>query len=127
MLVESDSVPQKPVPDNNSRRPSPTMATNNNKMNAQDAGNNMQRRWEGLLLRVFDLLDYDGGEIRGTCFNAVVDRFYEIIEVGKVYLISEGSLKPPQTNFNRLINGWEILLEASSTVDFCPDEDGSIL
>lgn len=74
----------------------------------------------------FDLLDSDGGEIRVTCFNAVVDRFYDVIEVGKVYMISKGSLKPAQKNFNHLKNEWEIFLEATSTVDLCPDEDGSI-
>ncbi|XP_059634770.1 replication protein A 70 kDa DNA-binding subunit A [Cornus florida] len=74
----------------------------------------------------FDILDSDGGEIRATCFNAVVDRFYDIIEVGKVYMISKGSLKPAQKNFNHLKNEWEIFLEATSTVDLCPDEDGSI-
>ncbi|KAL5572397.1 hypothetical protein UlMin_021994 [Ulmus minor] len=74
----------------------------------------------------FDLLDSDGGEIRVTCFNAVVDRFYDAIEVGKVYLISKGSLKPAQKNFNHLKNEWEIFLEATSTVELCPDEDGSI-
>lgn len=74
----------------------------------------------------FDLLDSDGGEIRITCFNAVVDRFYDVIEVGKVYLISKGSLKPAQKNFNHLKNEWEIFLESASTVELCPDEDGSI-
>ncbi|KAF4363568.1 replication protein A 70 kDa DNA-binding subunit A [Cannabis sativa] len=74
----------------------------------------------------FDLLDSEGGEIRVTCFNAVVDRFYDVIEVGKVYMISKGSLKPAQKNFNHLKNEWEIFLEATSTVDLCPDEDGSI-
>lgn len=74
----------------------------------------------------FDLLDLDGGEIRVTCFNAVVDRFYDIVEVGKVYMISRGSLKPAQKNFNHLKNEWEIFLEATSTVELCEEEDGSI-
>lgn len=74
----------------------------------------------------FDLLDSDGGEIRVTCFNAVCDRFYDVIEVGKVYMISKGSLKPAQKNFNHLKNEWEIFLESTSTVDLCPDEDVSI-
>ncbi|KAL7205723.1 hypothetical protein ACSBR2_018615 [Camellia fascicularis] len=121
------------------------MATNNNNMSAQNAGNNMQSRW-AIKARVtakreicrynnargdgkvfsFDLLDSDGGEIRATCFNVVVDRFHDIIEVGKVYLISKGSLKPTQKNFNHLKNEWDIFLEATSTIDLCPDEDGSI-
>ncbi|KAK3040393.1 hypothetical protein RJ639_026798 [Escallonia herrerae] len=43
----------------------------------------------------FDLLDSDEGEIRVTCFNAVVDRFYDTIEVGKVYVISKAFLFRP--------------------------------
>lgn len=74
----------------------------------------------------FDLLDSDGGEIRATCFNAVVDRFYDVIEAGKVYLVSKGTLKPAQKNFNHLNNEWEIFLEAASIVELCPDEDSSI-
>ncbi|XP_058078300.1 replication protein A 70 kDa DNA-binding subunit A [Magnolia sinica] len=74
----------------------------------------------------FDLLDADGGEIRVTCFNSIVDRFYDSVEVGRVYLISKGSLKPAQKNFNHLNNEWEIFLESTSTVDICPDEDSSI-
>ncbi|KAL2945128.1 Replication protein A 70 kDa DNA-binding subunit C [Bienertia sinuspersici] len=65
----------------------------------------------------FDLLDSDSGEIRVTCFNAVCDRFYDVIEVGKVYMISKGTLKPAQKNFNHLKNEWEIFLESTSTVD----------
>lgn len=74
----------------------------------------------------FDLLDSDGGEIRATCFNAVLDRFYNAVVVGKVYVISKGSIKPVQKNYNHLKNEWEILLESSSSVDICPDEDESI-
>ncbi|CAH1425278.1 unnamed protein product [Lactuca virosa] len=74
----------------------------------------------------FDLLDSDSGEIRVTCFNSVVDRFYDTIEVGKVYIISKGSLKPAKKNFNHLNNEWEIFLESSSTIDLCTDEDSSI-
>ncbi|KAL4589438.1 hypothetical protein LXL04_002345 [Taraxacum kok-saghyz] len=74
----------------------------------------------------FDLLDSDSGEIRVTCFNSVVDKFYDTIEVGKVYVISKGSLKPAKKNFNHLKNEWEIFLESSSTIDLCPDEDSSI-
>lgn len=74
----------------------------------------------------FDLLDSDGGEIRVTCFNAVVDRFYDVVEVGKVYLISKGTLKPAQKSFNHLSHQYEIFLETTSTVELCPDEDSSI-
>ncbi|MED6156125.1 Replication protein A 70 kDa DNA-binding subunit A [Stylosanthes scabra] len=74
----------------------------------------------------FDLLDSEGGEIRVTCFNAVVDQFYDAIEVGRVYMISKGSLKPAQKNYNHLKNEWEILLDSTSTVELFPGEDDSI-
>ncbi|KAG9457369.1 hypothetical protein H6P81_001877 [Aristolochia fimbriata] len=74
----------------------------------------------------FDLLDSDGGEIRVTCFNSVVDRFHSFVEVGKVYIISKGSLKPAQKNFNHLNHEWEILLDSTSTVELFPDEDDTI-
>ncbi|CAN0906747.1 Replication protein A 70 kDa DNA-binding subunit C [Linum grandiflorum] len=74
----------------------------------------------------FDLLDSNGGEIRVTCFNAVADQFYPCIEVGRVYTVSKGSLKPAQKNFNHLNNDLEIFLENGSIVQQCDDDDSSI-
>ncbi|KAG9157072.1 hypothetical protein Leryth_009118 [Lithospermum erythrorhizon] len=74
----------------------------------------------------FDLLDGDGGEIRVTCFNAVVDQFYQLIEPGKVYMISKGSLKPAQKNFNHLRNDHEIVLDNTSTIQPCFEDDDVI-
>ncbi|XP_022738094.1 replication protein A 70 kDa DNA-binding subunit A-like [Durio zibethinus] len=74
----------------------------------------------------FDLLDSDGGEIRVTCFNAVVDQFYNQIEAGKVYLISRGSLKPAQKAFNHLNNDHEIFLDSASIIQPCYEDDNTI-
>ncbi len=74
----------------------------------------------------FDLLNADNGEIRATCFNNVVDQFYDKIDVGMVYFITKGSLKAAKKNFNHLKNDWEIFLESSSTVEPCFEGDGSI-
>lgn len=74
----------------------------------------------------FDLLDSDGGEIRVTCFNTVVDQFYNQIETGKIYLISRGSLKPAQKAFNHLNNEHEILLDSTSTIQPCYEDDNRI-
>ncbi|KAL8521414.1 hypothetical protein ACS0TY_011800 [Phlomoides rotata] len=74
----------------------------------------------------FDLLDSNGGEIRATCFNATADQFYHVIEPGRVYLISKGVLKPAQKNFNHLRNDHEIMLDTSSTVQPCFEDDTSI-
>ncbi|KAF4377891.1 hypothetical protein F8388_018492 [Cannabis sativa] len=74
----------------------------------------------------FDLLDSEGGEIRATCFNAVADQFYNQIEVGRIYMISKGSLKPAQKNFNHLRNDQEIFLESTSTIQPCFEDDNKI-
>nr|KYP66489.1 Replication protein A 70 kDa DNA-binding subunit [Cajanus cajan] len=74
----------------------------------------------------FDLLDSDGGEIQATCFNTVADQFYNLIEVGKVYLVSRGSIKAAQKNFNHLRNDQVLTLDLSSTIQPCPDDDSSI-
>lgn len=52
----------------------------------------------------FDLLDSNGGEIRATCFNVIVDRFYVATEVSKVYLIYRSRLNLSQKNYNHLKN-----------------------
>ncbi|CAA0820448.1 Replication protein A 70 kDa DNA-binding subunit C [Striga hermonthica] len=74
----------------------------------------------------FDLLDSDGGEIRVTCFNSVADQFYDQIEPGRVYMISRGTLKHSQKAFNHLHNDHEIMLDSTSTVQPCFDDDKSI-
>ncbi|KAK7367074.1 hypothetical protein VNO80_09082 [Phaseolus coccineus] len=74
----------------------------------------------------FDLLDSDGGQIRATCFNSVADQFYNLIEASKVYLVSRGSVKPAQKNFNHLPNDQELTLDMTSIIQPCPDDDNSI-
>ncbi|GJR29406.1 replication protein A 70 kDa DNA-binding subunit A-like protein [Tanacetum coccineum] len=74
----------------------------------------------------FDLLDATGGAVRITCFNAIADQFYDQIEAGKVYFVSKGSVKPAQKAFNHLKNDHEIMLDSSSTIQPCYDDDSSI-
>ncbi|VFQ62512.1 unnamed protein product [Cuscuta campestris] len=77
----------------------------------------------------FDLLDSEGGEIKVTCFNAVADQFYPLIEPNKVYLISKGTVKviPERSKpFNTLPNDHEIHLESTSVVQPFLEDDKSI-
>ncbi|KAL6624800.1 hypothetical protein ACP70R_032121 [Stipagrostis hirtigluma subsp. patula] len=73
----------------------------------------------------FDLLDAYGGEVRATCFSSVVDRFYDQIEVDKVYLISQGSVKPAQ-KFNHLNSEYQITLDHSTSIETCSGDESSI-
>ncbi|XP_056844966.1 replication protein A 70 kDa DNA-binding subunit C isoform X2 [Raphanus sativus] len=74
----------------------------------------------------FDLVDADGGEIRVTCFNDVVDRFFDVIVVGNVYLITKGNLKPARKEYNHLPNDYEIHLDNASTIQQCYEDDATI-
>ncbi|KAK9052770.1 hypothetical protein SSX86_029400 [Deinandra increscens subsp. villosa] len=70
----------------------------------------------------FDLVDHTGGgEIRTRCFNGVADQFYDQIEVGKVYFISEGKIKPAQKAYDHMKNDHEIRLDHKSTIWPCLD------
>ncbi|WVZ95827.1 hypothetical protein U9M48_041541 [Paspalum notatum var. saurae] len=74
----------------------------------------------------FDLLDAQGGEVRATCFNLQADHYFDLIEVDKVYLISQGSLKPALKNFNPLNNDFEILVDHTSSIEICCGDENSI-
>ncbi|KAF8725642.1 hypothetical protein HU200_020184 [Digitaria exilis] len=61
----------------------------------------------------------EGGEVRATCFNSQAEQYFDLIEVDKVYLISEGSLRPAQKKFNSLNNDYEILLDHRTSIEIC--------
>ncbi|KAL5669340.1 hypothetical protein ACJX0J_021561 [Zea mays] len=42
-----------------------------------------------------EVLPSDNAPIRATCFNALVDRFYEVVEVGKIFLEPQTALFLP--------------------------------
>ncbi|CAH8390278.1 unnamed protein product [Eruca vesicaria subsp. sativa] len=74
----------------------------------------------------FDLVDAAGDEIRVTCFNDVVDKFFDMIVAGNVYLITKGNLKPARKEYNHLPNDYEIHLDNASTIQQCYEDDAAI-
>ncbi|VDD74949.1 unnamed protein product [Mesocestoides corti] len=68
----------------------------------------------------FTLLD-SSGEIRATAFNAEVDKFYDMIEVNKVYYISKATLKPANKQFNTTNNDYEMTLNSDTQIVPCDD------
>ncbi|KAG7484777.1 hypothetical protein MATL_G00054340 [Megalops atlanticus] len=61
------------------------------------------------------------GEIRVTAFNQEVDKFFTLIEPGKVYYISKGSLKIANKQYTSLKNDYEMTLNGESTIIPCED------
>ncbi|CAH8286590.1 unnamed protein product, partial [Schistosoma turkestanicum] len=74
----------------------------------------------------FTLVD-ESGEIRVTAFNAEVDKFYDTIEVNKVYYVSRANLKAANKQFNTTNNDYEMTLHSDSQVLPCEDADTTSL
>ncbi|CAL7949670.1 unnamed protein product [Xylocopa violacea] len=76
-------------------------------------------RGEGKLFSM-DLVD-ESGEIRCTAFRDQCDKFFNMLEVGKVYYISRGALKTANKQFNNLKNDYEMTLTGDSEIIQCHD------
>ena len=83
------------------------------------------RRWsnsrgEGHLFSM-DLVD-ESGEIRATAFKEQCDKFYNMIEIGKVFYITSGTLKAANKQYSNLNNDYELTFRDSTEVIPCTDE-----
>ncbi|CAI5643317.1 unnamed protein product [Oreochromis niloticus] len=76
-------------------------------------------RGEGKLFS-FEIVD-ESGEIRITAFNKEVDKFFSLVEQGKVYYISKATLKPANKQYTTLKNDYEMTLHAHSSIMPCDD------
>ena len=88
------------------------------------------RRWsnargEGHLFS-FDLVD-ESGEIRATAFKEQCDKYYNLCEVGKVYLINNCALKPANKQYSTLNNDYELTFRDSTEMQMVSDEDTSAI
>ena len=87
------------------------------------------RRWsnargEGHLFSM-DLLD-ESGEIRATAFKDQCDKYYNTVEVGKVYMITSCSLKPANKQYSTLNNDYELTFRDSTEMVLCEEGVESI-
>lgn len=82
-------------------------------------------RGEGKLFSM-DLID-ESGEIRATAFNNECDKFFDLIELNKVYFITRGTIKTANKKFTNLNNDYELTLSGESQVFPCYDFDESQL
>ncbi|XP_043996851.1 replication protein A 70 kDa DNA-binding subunit-like [Gambusia affinis] len=87
-----------------------------NKSNIRNWSNS---RGEGKLFS-FEVVD-ESGEIRITAFNNEVDKFFTLLEQGKVYYISKATLKVANKQYTTLKNDYEMTLHAHSSIVPCTD------
>jgi len=70
-----------------------------------------------------DFLDSDGGEIHASGFREEVDRFYPLLEVNKVYLISKCSVKPSNPKFSTVKNEYELTFNPQTIIQPAKDDN----
>ncbi|XP_061197079.1 replication protein A 70 kDa DNA-binding subunit-like isoform X2 [Saccostrea echinata] len=80
-------------------------------------------RGEGKLFSV--TLTDDSAEIRATGFNDAVDKFYDLLEVNKVYYFSKASLKTANKQYTTVQNDYEMTFNADTMIEPC-DDDSSL-
>ncbi|XP_041808036.1 replication protein A 70 kDa DNA-binding subunit-like [Chelmon rostratus] len=68
----------------------------------------------------FEIVD-ESGEIKITAFNNEVDKFFSLVEQGKVYYISKATLKVANKQYTTLKNDYEMTLHAHSSIVPCDD------
>jgi len=67
-----------------------------------------------------DLMD-ESGEIRVTAFKDQCDAFYDKTVVGKVYYISNCSVKAANKQYSKLNNEYELTFKDNGTMELCDD------
>ncbi|EDO36119.1 predicted protein [Nematostella vectensis] len=74
-------------------------------------------RGEGRLFNV-EMVD-ESGEIRATGFNEAVDKFYQMLEVDKVFYITKGSLRTANKQYSSIRNDYEMYLNNDTIIEPC--------
>lgn len=70
---------------------------------------------EGQLF-IIELCD-GSGEIRANFFGKAVDKWYNYIEEGRIYVISKGNVKPKNKKYNMLNHDCELSLDENSIIE----------
>lgn len=73
----------------------------------------------------FDITD-ETGEIRVTCFRDQVDKFYNMLEIDKVYYISKCQIKPANKQYSKLKNDYEMTASSETSIQLCEEDTSSI-
>lgn len=79
---------------------------------------------EGKLFSM-DLMD-ESGEIRVTAFKEQCDKFYDMIEVDRVYFFSKCQLKPANKQYSTLKNDYEMTMTGETVIQLCEEDESGI-
>jgi replication factor A1 len=80
-------------------------------------------RGQGNLFSII-LKDKLNSEIRGTFFKADAHRWYPLLELAKVYIVTGGQIKAANRKFSNVQNDYEILFDSTTHFDETIDDNG---
>eukprot|EP01083_Nonionella_stella_P070730 189385_1 len=83
------------------------------------------QKGDGKLFGV-DLLDKQGTEIRAVMFNEAAEKFFNVFESNRVFLISKGQVRLARKGFSSIKNDYSITLNADAEVVPVADDDAGI-
>ncbi|KAK9828112.1 hypothetical protein WJX81_005736 [Elliptochloris bilobata] len=72
-----------------------------------------------------ELVDEQGTAIEATLWRELAERYFDVLEEGKVYWISRGKVKPANRNFTTVRNDYTINLDNGSEIEECTEADAS--
>lgn len=78
-------------------------------------------RGEGKLFNV-NFLD-ESEEIRATAFNEMAEKFFNLLEEGKVYYVTKAKVVPAKPQYSRLSHTYELSLDRDTEITECFDND----
>ncbi|TPX37051.1 hypothetical protein SmJEL517_g00865 [Synchytrium microbalum] len=72
--------------------------------------------------RLFSVTFYDeSGEIRATGFGDAVNQFYDMLQDNSTYLVSKGTIKAANKQFNNTDNDYEMTLDSHTIISVSTD------
>lgn len=72
-----------------------------------------------------DFVDEEGTAIGATLWREAIEKYDSVLEVGKVYYVSKGTLKPADKRYSTSGNDYEMNLDGKAEIELCADIDQS--
>ena len=72
-----------------------------------------------------EFVDEEGTAMGATLWKEAIDKYDAMLEPGKVYYVSKGTLKPANKQYSSTNNDYEMYLDGKCEIELCPDVDQS--
>ena len=73
-----------------------------------------------------EFCDAEGTAIQATLWKDAIAKYDSILEVGKVYYVSKGSLRPANKKYSSVNNEYEMSLDGRCEIELCADGDADV-